>query len=310
MSNQEPTQPETKPEPPAVAPAKPPKEIRVVVDSGPMGGVLDTARWEQAQRVANGISASPLIPAHLRGDKHRDYSYEEIRANVLLVITQAFLWEVHPSSVIAESYVVGGRLGYQGKLVAALVNAKAPLKERLRKSYTGQPGSDNFTITVTGTFIGEDEPRETSLSVGEARTDNFMWKKNPRLKLWYSGVIQWAREYCPELVLGIVTDDDADRMDSWKAEAAKALPSRPARTEKPNFAPPPPAEEEKPAKAKRPRGTGLHAPAVDKCDGKHGSPPCDDPECWLRAPHPAPPAPPAEEGTPKPSDEFPFEEGQ
>ena len=39
-----------------------------------------------------------------------------------------------------------------------------------------------------------------------------MWTKDPRQKLIYSGVIKWARAHAPELILGVATDDDIDRI--------------------------------------------------------------------------------------------------
>jgi hypothetical protein len=218
------------------------KEIRVVVDTSPNANLLDTARFEHAQRIATAIAYSPLIPEHLRRNKHREFSPQEVTANVLLIINQAIIWNVNPQALLGETYIVGGRLGYQGKLVAALINAKAPLKERLSKTFEGKLGTDDFTIVISGTFRGEETPRETRMSVGEAKTENQMWRKNPRLKLWYSGVVQWAREFAPELILGIVTDDDAERMESWQKETSQGLAQSagkpatgPIRTEKPKF---------------------------------------------------------------------------
>lgn len=48
--------------------------------------------------------------------------------------------------------------------------------------------------------------------VGDAKTSNDMWKKDPRQKLIYTGAIKWARAHTPELILGVMTDDDIDRM--------------------------------------------------------------------------------------------------
>ena len=126
-----------------------------------------------------------------------------------------------PWSIIDDSFVTGGKLGYQGKVIAALVNTRAPLKQRLKDRYTGTKGKDDYTVTVSGTFIGEDEPREVSLSVAEAKTENQMWKSDPTQKLWYSAVVRWARRYTPELVVGVFTEDDAERMAEWRAQAAK-----------------------------------------------------------------------------------------
>jgi len=46
------------------------------------------------------------------------------------------------------------------------------------------------------------------VSVGQAKNDNQMWKKDPEQKLAYTGATKWARRWCPEILLGILIDDD------------------------------------------------------------------------------------------------------
>jgi hypothetical protein len=183
------------------------KDTRLTVDdTSNLSFFIDTAKFEQAQRIAKLMAAASLMPKHLKGS-----TPEEAIANSFLVVNQAFTWGINPFAVAQETYVVSGNLGYQGKLVAAIINTKARLKERLRYEYNDKPG-DALEITVIGTFQGEDEPRKTTLTVGQAKTQNQMWTKDPRQKLIYSGVIKWARAHAPELILGVATDDDIDRI--------------------------------------------------------------------------------------------------
>jgi hypothetical protein len=252
MNPEKEAQPEKQSEPSAaeskaVAPREP-REIRVVTDTGPLSYIWDTARFEHMFRLATAMASATLIPEHLRQTrKGEPFTPEQVKCNCFRLINQALRWGVDPWSIIDDSFVTGGKLGYQGKVIAALVNTKAPIKQRLKDSYSGTKGSDDFTITVSGTFIGEEEPREVTLSVGEAKTENQMWRSDPSQKLWYSAVVRWARKYCPELVVGVFTEDDAERMHEWRAAEAKQAHAAPARTEAPNFAP---SAEELPKKAK------------------------------------------------------------
>jgi hypothetical protein len=64
------------------------------------------------------------------------------------------------------------------------------------------------------------------LKVKDAATDNQMWSKDPDQKLIYSAVVKWARRHCPEVVLGIITDDDMERMiEEAAAQRAPVAPS-------------------------------------------------------------------------------------
>lgn len=174
--------------------------------------LFDTARFEQSQRVALAMASASLLPKHLDGNSSDPkIRVMQAQANCLRIVNQAVRWGFDPFAIMDETYVVSGKLGYQGKLVAAVVNARAGLKKRLSYAFAGKKGTDDFQVTVTGTFEDEDEPRSITLTVGQAKTNNDMWKKDPEQKLCYSGATKWARRWCPEIMLGVAIDDDLDR---------------------------------------------------------------------------------------------------
>jgi hypothetical protein len=204
--------------------------------------VLDTARWEQMQRIARAMCLASLMPDHLRGK-----SVEEGQANCLLVVNQALRWGMDPFAVAPCTYSVRGKLGFEGKLVAAVVNARAGLRTKLAPVYNAKSG-DGFAAVIYGSreaIPGEayellrkyaEEEHRASLnrlaelgvmavrvSVAQSKTDNQMWGKDPEQKLFYCGATKWARRHCPELMLGVLTDDDLERMAA-DAVAAEALP--------------------------------------------------------------------------------------
>lgn len=188
----------------------------VVHDNGPNANLFDTAKFNQCYRVAKSMSQMSILPDHLvheKGDKKRArLSPQQITANCFRIVNQAVRWGMDPYAIVDETYVVGGKLGYQGKLVAAVVNARAGLIGRLKYEHKGEGA--NRTVIVSGRF--EDDPDEicqVELKLSDAKTDNMMWTKDPDQKLCYSGSIKWARRHCPEVVLGVLTDDDLDRMN-------------------------------------------------------------------------------------------------
>ena len=189
----------------AAPPSVPQKAIRVVEDRGPLAHLMDTARFEHLQRIALIMANASLIPDHLKGK-----NAQQTLGNCFLVVNQALRWGLDPFSVAAETYAVSGKLGFQGKLIAALVNARANLVGNLRYEFKGS--GDNRTVTVIGRFSDEDEERTVDLSVAQAKTGNKMWSTDPDQKLIYSASTKWARRHCPEVLLGVLTDDDIDRI--------------------------------------------------------------------------------------------------
>lgn len=204
----------------AVADRKPDRLISH--DAGPNAHLFDTARFEQSQRIAIAMAHSNLLPAHLDGDKNAaaELRREQRIANCLRVVNQAVRWGMDPFAIMDETYVVRGKLGYQGKLVTAIVNARAGLCGRLAFTFAGKLGTDDYEVTVSGQFTNESEPRTVTLSVRQAKTDNQMWKSDPQQKLCYSGATKWARRHCPEILLGVVTEDDIERMTQQELAAA------------------------------------------------------------------------------------------
>jgi hypothetical protein len=183
----------------------PKREIRVVEDDSPLAYIMDTAKFEHCYRIAEAMSRASLIPQHLKGGTR-----EETAANCFLVVNQALRWHMDPFLIAPETYAIQGKLGYQGKLVAAVINTRAGLAEKLSYEFSGTKGTDDFTVTVSGRFEGEAQPRTVSVSVGQAKTQNQMWTKDPEQKLVYTGSIRWARRHKPEIIMGVVTDDDLD----------------------------------------------------------------------------------------------------
>lgn len=170
----------------------------------------DHRRFEIAMQYAKTFSRASLLPQHLTHRKEngvwKELSIEEKEANCFLVCNQALLWEIDCFAAISESYVVAGKLAFQGKLVAAVVNRE--LKEKLYPTYEGS--GDKMVCTLVGTLRSEDAPREVTVELGKVKTENDMWKKDPEQKLFYTAAIKWARRHLPEVLLGIQAEEEIE----------------------------------------------------------------------------------------------------
>lgn len=190
--------------------SSPRREIRVVEDDGPVAFLMDTARFEHMQRIAQLMGAASLLPDHLKFGKNGPLPQEQVVANCFLIVNQALRWKMDPFAVAPETYSVGGKLAFQGKLVAALVNSRAGLKRNLNYQFSGS-GAER-ALRVVGEFENENTEREAIVVLKDVRTKNEMWTKDPDQKLIYTGAIKWARRHCPEVLLGVLTDDDLERI--------------------------------------------------------------------------------------------------
>jgi hypothetical protein len=184
--------------PSALATAKP---APVTVDFDPDDPValyMNSGVFAQLQRVAKMMAASSLVPEYLRGKE----------ADCALIAAQAFRWRMDPFAAAAHSFALRGKLGYEGKLVAALVNSHPKIQGNLDYEYAGTRGTPERTVRVIGRLKGEAKDRTVEGSAKEWATDNEQWKKGQDQMLSYRGAREWARRHMPEVLLGIQSDDE------------------------------------------------------------------------------------------------------
>jgi hypothetical protein len=193
---------------------------------GPMSAISDN--FMMAMKFAQALQYATLIPDHLRGTKKPGsydlqlFPQEQIFANVLMVCNRAVHWGVDPIALIACSYVVGGKLDFEGKVIAAVVNKLGGLREPLKFEFSGE-GEDR-TVIVSGRLKSEsvDTVRTVDMVYRNAATKDKQggytdqWKRDPDQKLAYSGAKKWARRHTPGVVLGLFADEDEEDMPAVK----------------------------------------------------------------------------------------------
>jgi hypothetical protein len=204
--------------------------------NNPLGDIGN--RFILANQIAATLSAATLIPDHLRGERKKQngewqlvtFSPEQVRANVLMVVNRALQWGVDPIALISESFVVGGKLDFQGKVITAVVNALGGLKNNLTFAYSGM--GEDLVVTVSGTLKNELTPRTINLAYKDAVTKdsqgrvNEQWKKDVESKLAYSGAKKWARRHAPGVVLGLFAEDEDEPITINVAASVANLPRK------------------------------------------------------------------------------------
>jgi hypothetical protein len=255
----------------------PVKRNEILVVNDPIA-VLDTARFDHMMRIARAMAASTLIPTGLCTEKNQMLPVAQIAANCFLVVNQAVRWGMDPFAVAQCVSVIHGKLCYEGKLIAAVLNAK--LGYDLEYEISG--ADDAMKIVVTAAKDGKvivdshGQPRKIEGVVAEWRTrgDGSPWEApggKPRM-LRYRGAREWARVYSPALMLGVYSDDElADMSEDARANRAKDItPSRIIRGVDPDAPVPRPApqpveqpkteEPPQPQQSSAPQGPDPDAP--------------------------------------------------
>ncbi|WP_370194419.1 MULTISPECIES: hypothetical protein [Aurantimonas] len=232
----------------ATLPDRPRREIARTDDIVP---ILDTAKFEHMQRVANVMASTSMIPDALSMAKvagQRDpvpLPMEKVVANCFLVVNQAVRWGMDPFAVAQCVSVVHGKLCYEGKLVSAVLDAKLGVK--LHHAFTGEAGKEDRRIFLSdepfnAETIAELRPgfrcpdrRIFDGSVAEWKTTGTgtPWTaKNFDRMLIYRGTRDWCRIYEPAIMLGVYTPDEMLDL----SENARANRARDVTQERPSLA--------------------------------------------------------------------------
>lgn len=179
-----------------------------------------------AMRLARGMVA---VPAHCRDQPGVVYA----------LCMQALEWGMPIMSVINKSYVPrgGDRIGYESQLLHAVVERNAPIKGRLRFEIIGE--GDDRRCKVWATFKGEDKPHEyvsetlAKMHPGHVTKDGKqfvkgspLWDSRPEVQMFYDASRQWARLFCPDVLLGAYAPEELEAashmVDVTPAQSDKA----------------------------------------------------------------------------------------
>lgn len=208
---------------------KPDRHFIEVIDPIP---ILDSGRFDGMQRVASLMARSTLTPNCLRmsamvdedGEPVRDdrnrpimqsLPYENILANCFLVVNQSVRWGLDPFAVAQCVSVVGGKLCYEGKLVAGVLDAKLGIE--LSYAYNDKTG-DALGVIVSGRLGKRGEVKTVEGTVGDWKTvrkgSPWAYPGNHRRMLAYRGAREWARIHKPSIMLGVYTDDEMESLEA------------------------------------------------------------------------------------------------
>jgi hypothetical protein len=174
--------------------------------SATMGGsVMVPQNMDQAIRLAEMLSKSKnAVPGHFLGDP----------GACLLALDQAMRWGMSPFAVMQATFVYQGKLGYEGKLVAAAVESSNAIVGLMQYRFEG--AGDGLKVICSAVRRGETEPKEAEAVLSSARTSNDHWKKSPDQMLIYHVARKWARRWTPGVILGVYTREEIDSGEAFE----------------------------------------------------------------------------------------------
>jgi hypothetical protein len=179
-----------------------PTKLAPVIDTSEFAELLDSNRFGQIQRVAKLFSESDLVPEIFQGKP----------ANCAVALQMAFRLRVDPMMLMQNMYIVHGRPGIEAKLAIALMNQRGPFTGPLQWKFEGQGDKKQCTCFATHRQTGEQCKQTVTFAMVKAEgwldKSGSKWKTMPDIMFQYRSAMFLGRLYCPEVLLGLPTDDE------------------------------------------------------------------------------------------------------
>jgi hypothetical protein len=173
-------------------------------------------RFENAMQMAEAAklmaTAGPMLPEWLQGNVGGCWG----------IILRASELGISPLTLANWSYLVDNkgvkRVAYESQFYHAIIEARAPIKERLQHEIIGE--GEERKCKVWATFKGETKPKEfLSETLGKLRPGKNeygktkgspLWDRKPEVQMFYDASRDWARIHCPDILGGVYAREEME----------------------------------------------------------------------------------------------------
>ena len=106
---------------------------------------------DEAIRLARAMASARMVPKCLQDDP----------GSCLMIVEQAMRWKMSPFAVAQCTSSIGGKLMYEGKLVAAAIESIGAIEGHLEYKFSGE--GEDLAVTVSGLRAGEEKPQSLTI---------------------------------------------------------------------------------------------------------------------------------------------------
>lgn len=171
--------------------------------------------FEGAQRMAKLLSSSDLVPKQYQGNI----------PNSIIALEMAQRLQMNPLMVMQNLYMVHNRPAWSSQFLIACINGCGRFGS-LRYELTGEEGKDDRTCIAWATDKATGERLQSppvSIKIAKAegwyQKQGSKWQTMPELMLRYRAATFFARTYCPELTMGMRTQEELVDIDAREVDA-------------------------------------------------------------------------------------------
>lgn len=175
-----------------------------------MPGFGSLQSFELAQRAANLLSKSTLVPKEYQGNL----------PNCVIALNMASRMKADPLMVMQNLYIVHGRPGWSSQFLISTFNTSGKFSA-LRYEWIGEEGKDSWGCKAWAIEKATGEKLTGSkVTIGLAKKEGWYskkdrngneiskWQTMPQQMLMYRAASWFIRAYAPELAMGMYTEEE------------------------------------------------------------------------------------------------------
>lgn len=212
--------------------------------------MLDEKLFGRVQMMADMMSKSKTTPEHLRGSVPACFD----------VVGRALTWGLYPPAVAQATFDAGaGKLGYEAKLVQAIMENSGLLEEPIDAEFKGDwskvtgksvnkqskkdpnkwyraaayedRDEEGLSVVVSAKVKGRPNRQSFELMMKQCQPRNStLWATDPKTQTYYVAVRRFASVVCPSLVMGVPFEDNFEHVGPENAREINPTDRKPEPT--------------------------------------------------------------------------------
>lgn len=199
-----------------------------VRDNTVQAGLTTESAFSLAERVANVLCSSTIVPAAYRGESNK--------GNCVIALHMAARLNADPIQVMQNLFVIEGKPTWSSQFLIAVFNSCGQFS-KIRYRMTGTKGQDNFGCIAYATELATNEVLEgTEVTIAIAKAEGWFgrrgskWQTLPEQMLKYRAAAWFIRSIAPELSMGLHTADEQEDISNLDVtvSAVSSKPTEPA----------------------------------------------------------------------------------
>lgn len=178
-------------------------------------------QFEATMRIAKAYAASNFIPDSYRFKGGKPLPMESVLANCTIALEMATRMGANPLMVMQNLYIVHGQPAFSSKFLIASINASKRFSP-LRYEFKGTEGTPDYACRAYAYEANDTEHKERLegdwISMAMAAKEGWStkpgskWATMPGQMLRYRAAAFWQRAYCPEISMGLISQEEAEDM--------------------------------------------------------------------------------------------------